>query len=50
MNSIRKGGIKLAIVAREEQMTPERFFETVARNRGIHLKVFTELDEAIVWL
>ena len=41
---------KTALVGREEQMLPDNFVENVAVNRGIHLKIFTDIEEAIDWL
>jgi hypothetical protein len=31
-------------------MFPDNFVENVAVNRGINLKLFTDVDKAIVWL
>lgn len=42
--------IIVAIVAREDQIDPNRFGLTVARNRGLHGEVFTSETEALVWL
>ena len=41
---------KIALLARKDQVSPEKFFQTVARNRGVNLTVFTENDEALGWL
>jgi len=41
---------KTALVGREDQMLPDNFVENVAANRGINLKIFTDLEEAISWL
>lgn len=41
---------KTALVCREDQMLPDNFVETVAVNRGVNLKIFTDADEAIDWL
>jgi len=41
---------KLALVGREDQMLPDNFVENVAVNRGINLRLFTDLEEAIDWL
>lgn len=41
---------RLALLALEEMVLPDRFIENVAVNRGMDLKIFTELDEAKQWL
>ena len=41
---------KTALVGREDQMLPDNFVENVAVNRGVNLKIFTDIDEAIDWL
>ena len=41
---------KLALVGRGDQMFPDKFVENVAVNRGINLRLFTDLEEAIDWL
>ena len=42
--------LKTAILGREDQVLPDKFAETVAMNRGINLRVFTDLEEAKNWL
>jgi hypothetical protein len=42
--------IRMAIVGSEPLIDRERFGEIVARNRGVPLKVTTDLDEALRWL
>jgi len=42
--------IKVAVLGREDQILPDRFFEQVAVNRGLRLKLFTDADEAADWL
>jgi hypothetical protein len=42
--------VKIAMLGRDDQILPDRFFETVARNRGVNVTLFTETDEAIKWL
>lgn len=42
--------IRVAILASRDIDQPSRFFETVARNRGIDLRVFNALNEAVDWL
>jgi hypothetical protein len=41
---------KTALVGREDQMLSDNFVENVAFNRGVNLKIFTDVDEAIDWL
>jgi len=41
---------RFAYVLSEAVIDPERFGETVARNRGMPVKVFTDLDAALSWL
>jgi hypothetical protein len=41
---------KTALVGREDQMFPDNFVENVAVNRGVNLKIFTDIEEAIAWL
>ena len=41
---------KTALVGREDQMFPDNFVENVAVNRGVNLKLFTDVEEAIDWL
>jgi hypothetical protein len=41
---------KIAFVAKVPPLDPERFGETVARNRGVNAKATTDIDEAIMWL
>ena len=48
---IMRGSIsKTALVGREDQMLPDNFVENVAVNRGVNLKIFTDIEEAIAWL
>lgn len=42
--------VKIAMLGREDQILPDKFFETVARNRGLMLALFSDVDEAIQWL
>jgi len=39
-----------AMVGQEPMVDPKRFGETVALNRGIPIKVFTDFQEALRWL
>lgn len=41
---------RFAFVGNNPLVDPKRFGETVAVNRGMNLRVFTEIKEAIVWL
>ena len=41
---------KTALVGREDQMFPDNFVENVAVNRGVNIKIFTDIEEAIAWL
>jgi hypothetical protein len=43
-------GVRTAIVARPDQILPDRFWETVTRNRGHMTCVVTELNDALAWL
>lgn len=42
--------INIAVVGKEPMIDPKRFGETVAVNRGAFGKVFTDIDEANMWL
>ena len=44
------GAIAFAYVLREPVLDPEKFGETVAVNRGMFIKVFDNLEEALQWL
>ena len=41
---------RLALLNREDVVLPDNFVENVATNRGMDMKVFTDLEEAIRWL
>ena len=41
---------KTALVGRQDQMLSDNFVENVAVNRGVNLKIFTDIEEAINWL
>ncbi len=43
-------GLRIAGVLSEITIDPKRIGETMARNRGANVKVFTHLSEAIAWL
>jgi len=41
---------RLAILNREDVVLPDKFVENVSVNRGFVVKIFTDLDEAELWL
>lgn len=41
---------KIALFGNEPLIDKNRFGETVAVNRGVNIKVFTELNDALAWL
>lgn len=43
-------GIRLAILETPEQYTKDRFDENVLANRGVTVKITTDLKEALAWL
>ena len=43
-------GILIAVVGPERLVDPEKFGETVGKNRGGFGAVFTDIDEAVDWL
>jgi len=43
-------GAPVAFVGSESFIDPRRFGESVARNRGLNLRVFTDMAEAEAWL
>jgi len=45
------GGVgRMAALARPDQIDPRRFGETVARNRGMNIRIFSEVQAALDWL
>ena len=42
--------IKTAIFGREDQISPDRFYENIAQNFIINLRAFTNFDEAESWI
>jgi hypothetical protein len=42
--------MQLALLNREDVVLPDNFVENVAVNRGMRMKVFTDFDEAVLWL
>ena len=43
-------GFRVAGILSESSVDPKRLGETMARNRGANVKVFTSLPDAIAWL
>ncbi len=41
---------KLAIVRPRERRNADRFVETAAQNRGISVRLFADIEDAIAWL
>jgi hypothetical protein len=41
---------QFALLGREDVVLPDKFAENVAVNRGMNMKVFTDFDEAVLWL
>jgi hypothetical protein len=45
------GGVgRMATLARPDQIDPQRFGETVARNRGMNVRIFEDEKAALSWL
>lgn len=42
--------IQIAVVGNPPLIDPNRFGETVAKNRGLNIKVSNEIDEVLEWL
>ena len=42
--------IKVAAVARPEQLDPQRFGDMVAQNRGVNYRAFPNTEDALEWL
>jgi hypothetical protein len=45
-----RNGIKVAVVARPEQVDPQKFGILVARNRGVNVDGFSDFQAAEEWL
>lgn len=43
-------GVRLAVLDLPDRVKPDRIMETTARNRGIDVRVFTALPDALTWL
>ena len=41
---------RVAIVTSEKQIPETRFWETVAKNRGLQVKIFADINAAKTWL
>lgn len=41
---------RFALLNRQDILLPDNFVENVVVNRGIRMKIFTDFDEAEVWL
>lgn len=44
------GRLRIAVLVAQEQFEKSVFAETVARNRGVNIRMFLDLDEANQWL
>lgn len=42
--------LKIAIVCDTKNLTDGKFYETVASNRGLYIRVTADFDEAVNWL
>jgi hypothetical protein len=42
--------IRVAVLGRADQMLPDHFWETAAKNRGVPARVFRVCQEAVDWL
>ena len=42
--------MKIAFMARDDQILPDKFLENVMVNRGFNAKVFADLNKATLWL
>jgi hypothetical protein len=42
--------LRLALVRPQERAHADRFTETAGRNRGINIRLFSDMDEAAAWL
>jgi hypothetical protein len=41
---------RVSTLARVDQIDPDRFGETVARNQGLDVRVFSDPEKALTWL
>jgi hypothetical protein len=44
------GGVSVAYVGSKAHVDPRGFGETVARNRGLNLKITTDMADALAWI
>ncbi len=49
-DTFTRGSHRIALVAKPEHITPDKFVENVAVNRGLNLKAFSDIDAAREWL
>jgi hypothetical protein len=49
-SEIKPSKLQTAIVASEEHILPDKFYENVTNNRGINTKVTSNINEALDWL
>lgn len=42
--------VKIVLVCNPENLGDGKFFETVSQNRGLMVKVTTDMEEAVAWL
>jgi hypothetical protein len=45
-----RNDIQVAVAGRPEHLDEKRFGETVARNRGVNFRVFTNVEDAEKWM
>ncbi len=50
VSQTRGPGLRAALLVRPDQAFPDRFWETVTRNRGLATHVATDADAALAWL
>lgn len=50
LQRLSRPGVKVVLWGREPLLDPRRLAQTVARNRGANIAVFTEFEEARAWL
>jgi hypothetical protein len=46
----KRYNLQVAIACRPEHLDEKKFVEIVARNRGVNLRVFTNVEDALEWL
>ena len=50
LRRLRDAGIRVAFLTTPEKISPDLFYETVARNRGVSARTFTNEETAANWL